>query len=235
MQLPDTPLNAMYENEDRDQIRRDLIAYCTQHRIGSPTLQSRIATANDRTHDEVNNKTLQRFLAGKHRTNDAFVWLCHKFLLGTDTIDPVKSFGDAASQFFTHVSEPDSLAAVTGDYEIAIKGDDAGGISESSRLVLSPVAERSYLRAAEEVSRGDDDNSHLTQFEGVAFLRPRGLSLILRDNLTRRQKWHLYYRAAPTMPNEFHGEMMTPLFFGSSDGANSVFRARMTRKEGGEE
>jgi len=229
MELPGKPLNATYQNEERDQIRRDLIEYCTQHCIGSPTLQSRIAAANDRTIDEVNNKTLQRFLAGQHRTNDAFVWLCHKFLLGVDVADPVKQFGDAATAFFQCSADIDAIASVSGQYDITAYGDGDEDTEQSS-LDLVPVADRPYLRATEEVGGRAGGNTHEAMFEGVAFLRPKGFSIVLRDTLTRRQKWHMLYPGPPSKPDEFAGQMMTPLFFGSSEGANAISRVRMSKK-----
>ncbi len=230
MQLPDTPSGAMYEEEDRDKLRRDLIEYCTQHCIGSPTLQSRIAAATGRTTDEVNNKTLQRFLAGKHRTNDAFVWLCHKFLLGIDVTDPVKSFGDAANEFFMYNGDPDTLSRALGAYNIeAVWNEEDDVFSEHSLLVLTPVPERAYLRAEEEVGKGHDSNSHNMSFEGVAIIRPNGFSIVLRDILTRRQKWHVLHPSLRLRAGEYAGEMIPPILFGSPQSERSVFRVRMTK------
>ncbi|MCP4935648.1 MAG: hypothetical protein GY927_15930 [bacterium] len=180
----------------------------------------------------MNNKTLQRFLAGQHRTNDAFVWLCHKFLLGVDVADPVKSFGDAASQFFMHSHDPELIADAIGEYEISTEVDEADGdMSVLTQLKLSPVANREFLRAEEQARRGENDNEHAVPFEGVAFFKPNGLSLTMRDALTRRPKWHLLYHSAPSAKFEYSGQTMTPLFFGNSEGANSIFRVRVSRKD----
>ena len=51
-------------------------------RIGVPTLQVRIADAAGRSQDLIPLKTLQRFLAGATRTNDAFLIPCHQFASG---------------------------------------------------------------------------------------------------------------------------------------------------------
>ena len=219
MELPETPSKATYSADDRALIRDQLLAYSEQHRIGTPTLQTRIAEASGRHAYELSNKTLQRFLAGATRTNDAFVWLCHKFLHSVDAVDPVKSYGDAAMAFFQHVADPE-FAAVAGAYSIDER--DKGETIGQSRLTLAAVSDRPYLRAEE----SSDDGGG---YEGIAFKRTKGLSLILRDRLTRLQRWHVYFPGPGDDPAILTGQTMTPRFFGHAEGGNAVAHARMRR------
>jgi len=225
--------------EDRDTIRRRLLGYMERHSIGSPTLQARIADASGRTLDEVNNKTLQRFLAGRHRTNDAFVWLCQKFLMGTESEDPVREFGDAALRFFLAEDAARDVAAVTGTYRLTCRDEDEKEDRAYSALTLQPVEGRDYLHAEEEVAdvraraRGKGDDNPL-RFEGVALARPGGISLVLRDVLTRRPKWHSLYKAAVDRHRDGHysGAVVTPVYMGSGLGANDVREVKVRKVEG---
>jgi hypothetical protein len=235
MNLPQSPSQAMYDDKDRDLIRRQLLGYMEQHRIGTPTLQARIAGSSDRSLDEVNNKTLQRFLAGRHRTNDSFVWLCHKFTLGVDAADPAREFGDAACRFYQHNDDADAVRDAAGEYEIAACAEDRGSEPVAySKLKLDPVADRPFLRALESVidhragEQNVPDDSPL-EFEGVAFARVKGLSIVLRDVLTRRQRWHLFYPVPGD--GEYAGSVMTPSHQGTTVGHNDVNRIEVTRQE----
>ena len=58
-----------YDTEQRDRARLILLNYMKQHGIGVPRLARRITAALPRRPD-IPVKTLQRFLAGKMRTND---------------------------------------------------------------------------------------------------------------------------------------------------------------------
>lgn len=210
-----------------------------RHRIGTPTLQARIADAAGRTLDEVNNKTLQRFLAGKHRTNDAFVWLCQKFLMGTDSEDPVREFGDAALRFLLPEDAGRGVAAATGTYRLTSRVEDETEERDYSKLTLHPVDGRDYLRAEEEVvdlrgrARQGEDNP--LRFEGVALARSGGLSLILRDVLTRHPKWHALYKSATDRHRQdrYRGSVLSPIFMGSGLGANEVREITIRKIEPG--
>lgn len=228
-----------YALEDRDTIRRQLLGYMERHSIGTPTLQARIADAAGRTLDEVNNKTLQRFLAGRHRTNDAFVRLCHRFLLGTDSEDPIREFGDAALRFFLPEDAPRDVAAAAGTYRLTSREDDEPEERDYSALVLQPVEGRDYLHAEEAVvdvrarATGKGEDNPL-RFEGVALVRSGGLSLVLRDVLTRRPKWHSFYKAAADRhrDGQYSGAVVTPVFMGSGLGANDLREVKVRKAAG---
>lgn len=69
-----------YNETERERIRRGMLRYKDQHEVGVPTLQLRIAEAMGDSPDRVPLKSLQRFLAATHRTDDALVGHCAGFL-----------------------------------------------------------------------------------------------------------------------------------------------------------
>lgn len=93
------PAKNRFDQADRDRIRRALLRYCQEHAIGVPTLQKRIAEANDLTLDRVPLKTLQRFLGREHRTNEAVVRFCDQFVANLDEADPIAALGEQAAAF----------------------------------------------------------------------------------------------------------------------------------------
>lgn len=90
---------ARFDQADRDRVRRALLRYMEDHRIGVPTLQKLIAEANDLTLDYLPLKTLQRFLAASHRSNDIMVRFCHRFAAGLPDDDPLADLGEAVAAF----------------------------------------------------------------------------------------------------------------------------------------
>ena len=88
-----------FDQADRDRVRRALLRYMEAHRIGVPTLQKLIAEANDLALDNLPLKTLQRFLAASHRSNDIIVRFCHRFAEGLPDDDPLADLGEAVAAF----------------------------------------------------------------------------------------------------------------------------------------
>ncbi len=88
-----------FDQADRERIRRALLRYMEENRIGVPTLQKLIAEANDLALDYLPLKTLQRFLGDTHRSNDIMVRFCHRFAAGLPDDDPLASFGEAVAVF----------------------------------------------------------------------------------------------------------------------------------------
>ncbi len=71
-----------YDDSERERIRRLLLRYKDDHSVGVPTLQLRIAESiGDANPDRVPLKSLQRFIAATHRTDDALVDHCMNFLM----------------------------------------------------------------------------------------------------------------------------------------------------------
>lgn len=92
-------LKNRFDQADRDRIRRALLRYCQEHAIGVPTLQKEIAAANDLSLDRVPLKTLQRFLGNTHRSNEAMVRFCDRFVGNVADIDPITALGEQVAAF----------------------------------------------------------------------------------------------------------------------------------------
>jgi hypothetical protein len=92
-------LKNRFDQADRDRIRRALLRYCQEHAIGVPTLQKEIAAANDLSLDRVPLKTLQRFLGNTHRSNEAMVRFCDRFVGNTAGTDPITALGEQVAAF----------------------------------------------------------------------------------------------------------------------------------------
>lgn len=88
-----------FDQADRDRIRRTLLRYMEENRIGVPTLQKLVAEANDVRLDHVPLKTLQRFLGDTHRSNDIMVRFCHRFTSDLPDEDPLAELGEALVSF----------------------------------------------------------------------------------------------------------------------------------------
>ena len=210
MDVPESVAKATYSAVDRALIRDQLLAYCEQHQIGTPTLQTRIATASDRQSHELSNKTLQRFLAGATRTNDAFVWLCHKFLDDTESERPVVTFGRALCAYYQHETDADAITSVAGTYE-----KTEAGAAGNSRLVLTAEAGLGFMTASEGAhpEQSAAGNGHAIVYEGVAFLQAQGLTIVMRDVLTRRCRWHALSARQQSEVGELVGSETIPLMF----------------------
>lgn len=88
-----------FDQADRDRVRRVLLRYMQEHAIGVPTLQKEIAAANDLSLDRVPLKTLQRFLGNTHRSNEAMVRFCDRFVASTSDTDPIDALGEQLAAF----------------------------------------------------------------------------------------------------------------------------------------
>jgi hypothetical protein len=88
-----------FDQADRDRIRRALMRYMQEHAIGVPTLQKEIAAANDLSLDRVPLKTLQRFLGNTHRSNEAMVRFCDRFIAATSDANPIDALGEQIAAF----------------------------------------------------------------------------------------------------------------------------------------
>ncbi len=112
-----------YDDKERGQIRAALKSYGQQHKVGVPTLQLRIAEAiGDENPDRVPLKSLQRFLAGTHRTDDALVDHCARFLAMVAPPDLDDVAGKALGSFFTSGAVIDET--LEGRYLLTVKQED---------------------------------------------------------------------------------------------------------------
>lgn len=93
------PKQTYFDEAERQSIRRTLLRYIDENSIGAPTLQRLIAAANGISVDQLPLKTLQRFMADTHRSNDLMVRYCHHFVIDQLAPDPVTAFGDQFAAF----------------------------------------------------------------------------------------------------------------------------------------
>ncbi|MGB3834032.1 MAG: hypothetical protein WA975_19460 [Mesorhizobium sp.] len=192
-----------FDQADRDRIRRTLLRYMEENRIGVPTLQKLIAEANDLALDNLPLKTLQRFLGDTHRSNDIMVRFCHRFAAGLPDDDPVSSFGEAVASFLNLRAggtgwwplPPD----LTGRFEsraepaqnrmVAMPGGFDHWVPFST-LTVSAATTRPFATVTETITNwhrraGDNDGSAARRaYDGVLFHPAGAYCAALRNVLT---------------------------------------------------
>lgn len=109
-----------YDEKERERIRRALLRYKQQHRVGVPSLQLRIAEATgDPNPDRIPLKSLQRFLAATHRTDDALVHHCAGFLLKVAPPPAEEGLGRALAKF---LNAPEAgVSSLAGRYRARVR------------------------------------------------------------------------------------------------------------------
>lgn len=130
-----------FDQADRDRIRRALLRYMQEHAIGVPTLQKEIATANKLSLDRVPLKTLQRFLGNTHRSNEAMVRFCDRFVSSTDT-NPIDALGEQIAAFLGVWREGQSCRPVPQDFTGAFRARTKTAAGMGPRL-WSPAKQQS--------------------------------------------------------------------------------------------
>lgn len=108
-----------FDSAERDRIRRIMLRYMQDNRIGTPKLRDLIAAANGLAlrrdgKDPIALSTVQRFVAGTHRANDTFVGLCARFVADLPDVTPIATFGDQLATFVA-LGDPHGLTAVPSD------------------------------------------------------------------------------------------------------------------------
>lgn len=203
-----------FDAGERAHIRAALLRYMGEHRIGVPTLQGRIAQASGRSPDLIPLKTLQRFLADTHRTNDAFLIPVHQFSRDLPVRSIIDELGSAVSGFFSQSSEQGDARHearagldLAGAYDIlaaqVVKPDPASGLRMEirsgykipyGRMQFAPGHGGHYLTAQEVIfnphkipaPESGEGARHLCEGAVLAF-RPL-VVLLLRSVLSRLPK-----------------------------------------------
>jgi hypothetical protein len=123
----------------RARLRGRLLRYMEEHGIGTPTLQARIAQASGRSVDLIPLKTLQRFIGGQGRTNDAFTAILSRFASDLPDKNDIEDTTTATARFFDFTAfsagrtrSETGANALTGTYSV-YKGTAAPGGHEFSR------------------------------------------------------------------------------------------------------
>ena len=141
-----------YDELVRERVRRELVHYKEEHGIGVPALQQRIADAIEDTPDRIPLKSLQRFLAGTHRTEDALVHLCIVFLSKVIPFAQEMDMARSLAQFFRYAPVfAESYWNLTGTYHgyICAGANEAEAGIPYSVLNIEPARLPSYLGASE--------------------------------------------------------------------------------------
>lgn len=206
-----------FDAAERDRLRRALLRYMEDNRIGVPTLQRLVAEANDIVVDRVPLKTLQRFLGDTHRSNDAMVRFCQRFVATTPDDDPVDQFGEQAAAFHATPAPPLALDQCAGTFEgiaevrqkgLALHNPDA--TTKVSDLILTERTGARFLRAEQFVSGWRADAAPKDKarraYEGAAVMTAAGLVILLRNILTGAPR--TYWLTA--VPEGFAGQGTEP-------------------------
>jgi len=159
-----------YDELVRERVRRELVHYKEQHGIGVPALQQRIADTIEDTPDRIPLKSLQRFLAGTHRTDDALIHLIIVFLSKVIPFAKEMDMARSLAQFFWY--SPDfgmSYWELTGTYHayVRVEASDAAFEIPYSVLNVEPARMPSYLGASERVINLERAQESPRDFESV--------------------------------------------------------------------
>ncbi len=203
------PKQTYFDASERDRIRRALLRYMEENRIGVPTLQRLVAEANDIVVDRVPLKTLQRFLGDTHRSNDAMVRFCQKLIADTFADDPLDRLGEQLAAFHaTPMQDSESAptppltleqcaGAFNGVGPVRAQGLvllDPQNVTKVSDLKLAVASAARFARAAETVTNwryeAQPQSGARRVYEGVAVLTATGLFVSLRNTLTGAPRTH---------------------------------------------
>lgn len=212
-QAGETGPKKSFDTTDRDRMRSALLRYMQEHRIGVPTLQARIAQASSRSTDLIPLKTLQRFLAHSHRTNDAFLIPVHQFSSTLPVRDENAVFAQALGGFFRgampEAAARETGARLTGSFAVlAEQRPDKPALLESKdrftllqgTMSVCTGAEPGMVHVREEVLVGDDgkagdpESGFRHRYEGIALDLDTPIIVMLRNALTGFPKSYWLYR-----------------------------------------
>lgn len=123
-----------YDEQERERIRTALKRYKELHGIGDVKLRKQIETAVKLS---VQLKTLQRFLAGKHRTDDVPVHRFRLFLQKVAPPPPADELAKAFSRFLPlsiGLAWKGGMGALAGTYRAATRPYEGGKVIPMPRI-----------------------------------------------------------------------------------------------------
>lgn len=175
-----------FDGTARDRIRRKIMNYMVEHRIGVPLLTQRITSSNPHK-PKIPIKTLQRFLAGKHRTNDMYVRFFHKFAETLPDPDPVLELGRSLADMYDVAkgADPFSDEGVARRYEVMIGQD-------SPHSEITVVSEGRFKRLREVGTEAD-----YSVYDGALVGSGWNEIAVLKDRLLGLPKTYIL-RLSPT-------------------------------------
>jgi len=190
---PEPPLRPAFDQQERESIRSRLRRYMEEHCIGTPTLQLRIIEADAPRRRELPLSTLQRFLTASHRTSDAYVEMCARFLEHIGAVADGPQFGSALAAFIGDAELPAGTLAAeyAGDFQVR-EGDEYGLLYETFAS-FSAVPGQPYLAVSETVAsrkvvEGMEGPRRRHPYEGVLVANPPLVHVLLRSAVTRQPK-----------------------------------------------
>lgn len=219
------PLKATQTFDDaaRQRMRAILLRYKKDHKIGVPTLRQRISLTTGRTRNDpsgkdpylIDQKTLQRFLDGTHRTNDGFLVPLAQFIETLPAAsDPIDELSVTLEKFFNVAalasSAPD-LRGTVQQHQILSPAfspplsDQAAperpAMMHSCEMLVEAQDGRIGLRVRETPAPAESDTKGEApsdnwrtrtghRFEGVVVPFDRFLFALMRDRLTNFPKVH---------------------------------------------
>jgi len=207
-------------------LRRSLVSYMESEGIGVAELYRRIAKRTAGSLADIKLEVLAPFLAGQEAPARAMERRCAEFAEGARAADGLVSFGDELCAFGQAIGETDVLAALAGRYAVAAYAGPDGDALEYGVIKFEPVEGQPFLRAVliePDAEAGSDYWS-----DGVALVQAHGVSVILRDALTRR----LQVLMLSTDGGGLSGALMTPGYDGRSGRGASVLDVTLTRTAG---
>lgn len=164
----------MFDQAARDRIRRKLRDHMTGHGIGVHKLAERIQGAQPHK-NEIPIKTLQRFLAGSHRTNDSYVGNFRQFADGLPDADPVGELGRAMAAFHDAEESDHFVGSYTLTFNENRSPDGALDVA-----YLGAKADSRFCRVTERFTV-----QRLIVSDGVLVSRGDTAIIVLRDRLTK--------------------------------------------------
>lgn len=186
-----------YDLEERARIQRALRRYMEAHRIGTPTLQLRIMTADARGR-ELPLSTLQRFISGSHRTSDAYVDMCRRFLESVGAPEAAPDFGATLAAYFGDGgTAPATMGAYAGTYIVHAKPWEPENTLPYAYARFEPVPDKPYIAVAETTHDMPrlEAPARRHRFEGALVFNAPFAHIFLHSCITRQPKSYALQRA----------------------------------------
>lgn len=220
---------AAFDQDERMRIQRALRRYMEEHRIGTPTLQKRIISADKPRHREIPQSTLQRFVGGSHHTNDHHVALCHAFVKDLpyygENYD-LTTLGNGLLRFLADEPRAEAMRSeLTGNYELREQFGwraSPSSLFEKSvgRFSLTPVEDKPFLQVEGIVPLpppSEEAGSHRRiVYEGVTVPASGNIYMVLRDRMTRSASFYCFTPLPPAGQGRdvkiFEGQGVAPVF-----------------------
>lgn len=245
---------------ERIQVRNALLRYLTEHQIGVPTLWKRV---ND--HDPRGRflamRTLQRFIARAHQTQDGNVSICYAFAKDLPYFGeerPAAELGQALSRFYDTGAVPDTDGPWTITERIVLEArrldltDTSSGIGlvpshlktddlpVHGVIVLDPSEDGTYYRIFQIMTIATDsaETSPPTRLlsQGVSVpTENHNMVTVEKDALTRRPRNGDWLYDESYVWHMTARYLMPQLPSGRSDPLHRGDTLRITCKPGGED